>query len=244
MQLAAEQHTPPEQLLMPPQSSVQALPLQSRPLSHEPVPRQVMVLVPALLCTPSAHDRRPEQVVWQFIPEQLTLPWHESVALHTTVFMLPVAVTPPRQDPLPAHITEQTLPPHWMSPVHALSAQRTVQPVAMWQSMAKLHPDAGQSIRASHAFGTLDRARAGVAGGPAHEQADVVRTRPAPGHTGLAGGGRDRHAAHAARSAAAPAHAAAGAGAAPATWPRRASDAAGSTAASTSHAGITPTAHA
>jgi len=56
-QLAAEQQTPPEQAPIATQSSMQLLPLQSRPSAHELVPRQVMPLLPALLCTPRSHER-------------------------------------------------------------------------------------------------------------------------------------------------------------------------------------------
>jgi len=62
-QLAAEQQAPPEQAPSATQSSMQLLPLQSRPSAHELLPRQVMPLVPALLCTPLSHERGPEQLV-------------------------------------------------------------------------------------------------------------------------------------------------------------------------------------
>ena len=62
-QLAAEQQAPLSQALNPEQSSVQLLPLQSRASAHELLPRQVMVLVLALLCTPLSHERGPEQLV-------------------------------------------------------------------------------------------------------------------------------------------------------------------------------------
>jgi len=56
------------------QSVEQLLPLQrTRPL-HEPVPRQVTVLVAPSACTPSAHDCGPEQVARQEVPEQATPP--------------------------------------------------------------------------------------------------------------------------------------------------------------------------
>ena len=111
--------------------------------------------MPALLCTPLSHEREPEQLIWQFIPEQLTGPSHESAPPHVIVFVLPAAVTPPPQEPLPVHITEQTPPPHWMSPVHALSPQRIVHPVDIRQSMAKLQPEAGHSIEQAIPSGHL-----------------------------------------------------------------------------------------
>ena len=42
---------------------MQLLPLQSRPPAHELLPRQVIVFVLALLCTPLSHERAPGQLV-------------------------------------------------------------------------------------------------------------------------------------------------------------------------------------
>ena len=44
--------------------------------------------------------------------------------------MLPAPVTPPLHDEVPEQVTMHGLPPHWIAPLHALSAQVTVQLVA------------------------------------------------------------------------------------------------------------------
>jgi len=74
VQLAAEQQNPELHALGPVQSAVQLLPLQLKRPAHEPVPRQMSRLVPALTLAPPIHDIWPMQLISHRLPEHIVVP--------------------------------------------------------------------------------------------------------------------------------------------------------------------------
>ncbi len=123
---------------------VQLLPLQRTAPAQALPPRQLMVLVPAEVVTVELQLVGPVHSTSQLLPPQVIGPLHDPIPEQVTVFVAPVAATPPAQELLPLQVTLQVEPPHWICLAQALSAQVTVQLLALRQSIAVLQPPAGQ----------------------------------------------------------------------------------------------------
>ena len=100
----------------------QLLPLQGTLPAQELIPRHEIRFEPALLDTPAAQDRAPEQLAVHMFPEQVTIPWQELVPEQVMVLVAPRAVTPLPQELVPLQVTLQVEPPHWTPPPQALFA--------------------------------------------------------------------------------------------------------------------------
>lgn len=123
---------------------VQLLPLQRTAPEQALPPWQLMVLLPAEVVIVEAQLCGPVHSTSQLLPPQVMAPLHDPMPEQVIVFIAPLPETPAAQEPLPLQVTVQVEPPHWICLAQALSAQVTLQLLALRQSIAALHPPAGQ----------------------------------------------------------------------------------------------------